>query len=107
MSLRNNGEIFARCAARRCSFRVWIQPYQIDSAEGHEALEQPSSVEESQAARRWGRPASQGQEVRRKKGGGSPAVGRLEISQGPESDEPLTSGDDEEEPEEELPNLAI
>ena len=45
MSIRNNGNIFARCASKRCAFRVWLGPYQIPPRENNHPSEELDELE--------------------------------------------------------------
>lgn len=87
MSIRNNGCIFARCATKRCPARVWLRPYQLQMDLEHQRG-------------RWRcNEAASGQ------GRAKPKIGSLEISTDEHlrsDEEPLTSGDETDEVEEDL-----
>ena len=82
MSIRQNGRLFARCAAKRCAARVWLRPYQMSSAE----LEPVAEPDPEGPRGRWRRPS----EAQAEAPGGSkqrvrghlvqPKVGSLEVS---------------------------
>ena len=130
MSIRNNGSIFARCASKRCAFRVWLGPYQIPPRENNHPSEELDELEipmdgnqtevEMPHVGRWRRSmqpnmatdairnhktevfGSKGiSRKRSKKVIMPPQIGALQVFAG-DSDDPLTSGDDEDEPEETL-----
>lgn len=126
MSISNNGSIFARCASKRCAFRVWLGPYQMPPRENHHPSEELDELEipmdgnqtevEMPHVGRWRRSMQPnvatdairnhktevlGSRKRSKRVTMPPRIGALQVFAG-DSDDPLTSGDDEDEPEETL-----
>ncbi len=131
MSIRNNGSIFARCASKRCVFRVWLGPYQIPPTENDHPSEdvdleleipmdgnqtelemphvgrwrrsmQPNVATDATRSHKIEVSGSKGISRKRSKKVTMPAkIGVLQVFAG-DSDDPLTSGDDEDEPEETL-----
>ena len=80
MSIRQNGRLVARCAAKRCAARVWLRPYQVNGAD----LEPVAQVDPEGPRGRWRRPSAPKAEAT----GGSkqrrrlvqPKLGSLEVS---------------------------
>ena len=81
MSIRQNGRLFARCAAKRCAARIWLRPYQVNSTE----LEPVAEADPEGPRGRWRRSETPKAEAT----GGSkqrsgrlvqPKVGSLEVS---------------------------